>query len=243
MTKETLAALRHVFLVQQPAAIERDGRRLLIHTARQGLGELLAQQVGRAGVLPGLNVYANRPGNSNLETVVLPGPIVGLFDYRREAAIVGMKRLREASPEKTGDYRDSHMILLNGQQVDQLPVNLSRGDVITLTNPQPYARRLEIGRTKSGRKFTLKVPNRIYERAAKRFLSPIYRNLMSIRFDYIDLPDAYVTKAALPATYLTGSLRKRRSKFGDRGTPLFRKRRQKKGSTVRAPAIIIRALT
>ena len=40
-------------------------------------------------------------------------------------------------------------------------------DEYVFINPVPYARRIEVGKTKSGRPFLIQVPNKIYERTAK----------------------------------------------------------------------------
>jgi hypothetical protein len=99
-------------------------------------------------------------------------------------------------------------------------------DEIMIANPAPYARRLEIGKTEAGRDFLVSVPNRIYERVAKRKLIPRYRNVAKIAFGYVSLPKAYATKAGLGSHYKTGG-------------GLLRKRRQKAGTPIRYPAIFI----
>jgi hypothetical protein len=55
---------------------------------------------------------------------------------------------------------------------------------VVISNPVPYARKIEIGKTRSGRPFVIQVPPRIYERAAMALRSK-YRNVASIRFTYM----------------------------------------------------------
>ncbi len=50
-------------------------------------------------------------------------------------------------------------------------------------NPVVYARKLEIGKTESGRDFLVSVPNRIYERTANDARSK-FGNIAKIRFSY-----------------------------------------------------------
>mgnify|MGYP000564759762 CR=1 FL=1 len=235
MTKQSLDAVRRVFIVQQPKDIERDGRALLVRTARAGIAQITQEQTNRAGIAPGVAVYANRPGNAALETVRLPGPIVARWDYRREIALATLAALRRASPVQSGAYRDAHELQLNGVAVETLPANLAPGDEIRIVNAVPYARRLEIGKTKSGRDFVLKVEPRIYERVAKGQIAPRYRNVAKITFTYVLLPQSHVIKGGLASHYTVGT-------FGPGGTHGKRRRRQEIGGKVKAPCIMIGGL-
>jgi hypothetical protein len=241
MTRQSLASLRQTFIVEQPRNIERDGRQALISAARNGNAKTVAEQTSRAGVAPSVEQWANTRGNKNIDTVKLPGPIVFKYDYRREIAEIALDLLRKASPVTSGDYVKNHTILLNGAEVDVLPANLSETDVITLTNPVPYARRIEVGKTQSGRDFVVQVPNRIYERVAKGELARRYRNVAKITFTYIDTAGAHTIKGKLGASYLISDTRKYNTKLGAKGTMKRRLRRQQAGTNVKAPAIEIRA--
>ncbi len=90
--------------------------------------------------------------------------------------------LRDRSPVLTGAYRDAHTLFADGTEVD-LDAEVPSASEYTFLNPLPYARKIEIGKTRSGRDFVISVPNRIYERTAddakKRF-----GNLANIRFSY-----------------------------------------------------------
>lgn len=243
MTRQSLDAVRRTITVTWPQASAEQQKQFLIKTATDGNRKTIVEQASRAGVIPSVDGYANRPGNVDLNSVQLPGPIVFLYDYRKEIAQVGIQMLREASPVQSGKYRDSHVILLNGAEVENLPAKLSPSDVVTLTNPVPYARRIEIGKTKSGRDFVVKVPNRIYERVAKQKLRLIYKNVADIQFTYIELdsPQKHKIVGGLAPFYLLkGQARLRGTFLGAAGTLKRRARRQKVGEFVKAPAIIIR---
>lgn len=240
----SLKAVRKMILVDVPANLARDGKAHLIRTARTGIAQITQEQTARAqGIAPAVTAYANSPSNQNLESVRIPGPIVARFDYRREIAVVTLRALIKNSPKENaatgavGDYASSHTILLNGQKVDTLPANLALTDIITIFNPLPYARRLEIGKTKSGRRFVLQVEDRIYERTMKSEIAPRYRNVATLRFAYIPLPagfeaQAHQIKGKLASHYTSGT-------FGPAGKSFQRKRRQQKGTAVRCPAIVI----
>ncbi|MEI9804104.1 MAG: hypothetical protein WDN48_06070 [Pseudolabrys sp.] len=57
-------------------------------------------------------------------------------------------------------------------------------------NTVPYARRIEIGKTKSGRDFVVSVPNRIYERTAQDAKAR-FNNIAKIQFNYLELEGSY----------------------------------------------------
>lgn len=74
--------------------------------------------------------------------------------------------LRERSPVISGKYRNGHTLFADGVEVDfggQIP----QATEWVFLNPLPYSRKIEIGKTRSGRDFVVQVPNRIYDRTAK----------------------------------------------------------------------------
>jgi hypothetical protein len=236
MTRQSLAAFRRVITVDWPRATEAEAKSFLIKTATEGNEKTLREQTAREGVRPGVTSYANTPGNRDIRNVKLPGPIVHQYDYRREIVEVGLGALIKASPVQKGEYVQNHHVYVDGVRVDALPERLPEAAEVMISNPVPYSRRIEIGKTKSGRDFVLQVPNRIYERVAKQVLARRYGNVAKITFGYVELPDAHVTKGKLSSHYGTGKAP------GRRGGGVMRKRQQKPGTKVRAPAIFIEAL-
>lgn len=226
MTRQSLDALRRTLIVEQPKQLDIDGRKFLADFARADIAKVVAE-AGARGARPAVTAYANTPGNRNLDSVKLPGPIVAIFDYRSEVVRATLDALRAASPVDSGLYRNSHRVLVNGTEVGGVPTTLGAGDEVTIVNPVAYARRLEIGKTKSGRDFVVSVPNRIYERVARK-MAARFRNVASIRFGYLPLTGAHAVKGGLASHYI--------AKGGSR-----RRRRQRVGSAVSAPAIFIRA--
>lgn len=97
--------------------------------------------------------------------------------------------LRDRSPVRSGKYREGHTLYADDQMV---PI----GGVIppaaryTFINLQPYAHKIEIGKTENGRDFVIQVPNRIYERTAID-ANTRFGNIARITFDYE--PTSYVT--------------------------------------------------
>jgi hypothetical protein len=79
------------------------------------------------------------------ETVKPDGVIV--YDYDRLDQVVefALETLRQLSPVDSGDYARGHVVMLNGEVVDGLG-SWKPGDRITISNPEPYARKIEIGK-------------------------------------------------------------------------------------------------
>lgn len=239
MTRQSLAAFRRTITVDWPQATAANAKDLLLRTARKGHADIMATGAARAGFTPDFEAYANSPGNPNLDGVTLPGPIVFNYDYRREIVEWALGALYKASPIQSGEYVASHTIYVDGQPVDALPDPLPQGARIMLANPVPYARRLEVGKTKAGRDFVLQVEPRIYERVAKGVLMPRFGTLAKISYGYADLPNAHTIKGGLSSHYQTSERRLRRGKLGPAGALKLKKRNQRTGSTVKAPAIFI----
>lgn len=94
--------------------------------------------------------------------------------------------LRERSPvgsagadEHPGLYRDSHIVFLNGHVLQGADVSAFRpGDQVNISNPVPYARKIEIGR------LTMSVPPHIYEDTAA-IVAGRYGNRASVKFTFM----------------------------------------------------------
>lgn len=226
MASASIQAFRRTVTVAWPQHAKEEAQKTLVRVARAGHAAIMVEQQARAGFVPEFDAYANTPGNTNLDSVRLPGPIVYRYRYLREVLTVAMDELRKASPIVSGLYRDSHTLYINGIAVTGAAPNLKAGDELFIANPVPYSRRLEVGKTESGRDFVVQVPNHIYERVMKRVLVPRYRNVAKFTFDYVTIPGAYIVRGRLPSHYI--------AKGGIR-----RKRRQQVGKPVRAPAIVI----
>lgn len=71
-----------------------------------------------------------------------------------DAVMWALAELFRRSPVKTGRYRASHMVLINGDEVKgnlrAALMKVKAGDRVQIVNPQPYARKLE-GATASKR--------------------------------------------------------------------------------------------
>lgn len=89
--------------------------------------------------------------------------------------------LRARSPIVKGDYLKGHTLYADGAECDA--DNPPLASEYTFLNLVPYSRKIEIGKTESGRDFVIQVENRIYERTASDARSR-FGNIAKIRFTY-----------------------------------------------------------
>lgn len=185
--------------------LSREGRqKALAAFARTRLGE--AQEANRAvlGAKPRHVTFVDGRRGAALENVDPDrGRIVFEFDLVRDMLVAIAKLLDERSPVRSGAYRRGHRLFAAGVEVLPTDPNIPEAEDYTFVNLVPYARKIEIGKTKSGRDFVVQVPNRIYERTA-RDAGRRYGNLAKIRFSY----RAPIGGAIVP--YRSGSAASRR---------------------------------
>lgn len=223
MASARLQAFRRTVTVEWPKQQEDGARKHLVATARSGHAKIMRESLVRAGGQPDFEAFANRPGNTNLDSVVLPGPIVYRYRYLREAVVFALAALRKASPVVSGAYRNSHRVFIDGIPVDGVPAQINPGSTIMISNLVPYARRLEVGKTQSGRAFVIQVPPHIYERVTAQVRAR-FGNVGKVTMGYANIPNAHVIKGRLPGWYIASNGRPRR-------------RRQSTGQPVPAPAM------
>lgn len=230
MTKQSLQAFKRTVTVAWPKHRDDAAKELLLRTAREGHAKTMQEQTSRGGIAPTFTAYANTPGNSNLETVKLPGPIVYRYSYFREVVFTAIGWLEANSPVEKGDYRRGHTVFLNGVALDSaIDGEYAPGDDIMIVNTVPYARKLEVGKTESGRDFLISVPNRIYERASNA-LSKRFGNLAKIHVEFVRVSNAYTLKQ---------DQQSRRMKDGRWKYDRKQRRDRVAGSEVTYPALII----
>lgn len=110
------------------------------------------------------------------ETVKATGVILYTYSYLDLVAQFAMETLYRLSPVLSGTYRLSHTLFLNNLAVANLK-GFKSGDEVTISNPVPYARKIEVGR------MTMSVPGHVYERTA-RIVRSRYGNIANIGFTY-----------------------------------------------------------
>lgn len=223
-----LDRIRRVVTVDWPNGQERGAKALLIRTARSGHQAIMADASNK-GLAPTWDAYANSPGNKDIDSVRLPGPIVYTYRYLSDLIQVALDELREKSPVLSGNYVRSHTLFVNGSPVEVAPKTLKAGDQIYIANPVPYARKIELGKTKAGRAFVIHASPHLYERVAKSLASR-YRGQAKISFGFVDLGSYALQHNQASRSFLPGGRVYH--------APGQRKDRAK-GASVKSPAIFI----
>jgi hypothetical protein len=127
---------------------------------------------------------------------VKPGGVI-VVDYNRLdlVASVALDTLRQLSPFKEGNYVRGHVLMLNGKVVDTLE-GWKSGDRITISNTEPYTRKIESG--KNG----FEAHPHVYEKA-ERVLQRRFGNIAGVFFEYDKAPPGAMHDWA-KTTKLTG---------------------------------------
>jgi hypothetical protein len=159
-------------------------RRAAADFVRVGIAE--ADSINRQilGRLPPRTITVDGREGAALETVnpdggqIIVEYDVGLVDAVRFIA----ETLVQRSPRRSGKYIAGHTLFADGMETT-IGGTIPNAEEYTFLNTVPYARKIEIGKTKSGRAFVIQVPNRIYERAATAARSR-FGNQAQISFTY-----------------------------------------------------------
>lgn len=148
------------------ASTASDVRTLAATYAAQAIAEIDAANRSILGRVPPPIITVDGRRGADLSRVDLTrGIIVADWAVIDDVLIWIGETLRERSPMRSGRYRDSHTLFADGVEIE-LGAQVPQAGEYVFLNPQPYARKIEIGRTRSGRAFVIQVQNRIYERTA-----------------------------------------------------------------------------
>lgn len=162
----------------------------------------------------------------------------------RAAIEAGLEWLRAGSPVVSGEYRDGHTLYVNGSPASEIPANIKPTDQIMIANPVPYARRIEVGVTKSGRAFVIQTPPRIYQRVAAK-LSDRFGNAVVIKLaddPGVVLPNAGAIRGTVGRSGISThhqTLRRRQAHLALESVRV--RRRTHGGEQIMSPAIFFEA--
>ncbi|MCK1676648.1 MULTISPECIES: hypothetical protein [unclassified Bradyrhizobium] len=136
--------------------------------------------------------------------------------------------LKDRSPHVSGDFKDGWTLLADGEVIEA-GAQTPNATEFTFVNVVPYARKIEVGKTESGRDFVVQLPNRIAERTA-RDAQARFGNIARIRSVWISLSNAYTLKNDQASRSFTGGkLRISKKQRHDRVA----------GSDITYPAILV----
>lgn len=179
-----------------------DASKALAQQARETKETIVREQTARRGIAPGVQSAVDGRLGENYEQVKPDGAIVQVYDYRPEIVAACFEELRARSPTgpvEGGHYRDEHFAMLDGRGLSPLTVpkaaDLANVSRVTVTNPMPYSRKLEVGVTKSGRSFVANVDPHIFE-SAMTHVRREFSAVAKITFGFVDLSGAYTLRQA-----------------------------------------------
>jgi len=167
--------------------------RAVAEFARDAIAEADATNKRILGRVPPRTITVDGRKGAALESVKSAGGSI-IVEWELVGDVLGWiaQTLYDRSPVISGDYRDGWTLLADGQVIavgGQIPA----AEVYTFVNVVPWARKIEVGKTKSGRNFVIQVPNKIAERTAKDAASR-FGNIARIRSVWISLANAYTLK-------------------------------------------------
>lgn len=181
-------------------ALNQEASKAVAAAARNGVAQIVGEQAARRGINPGIVSAVDGDRNKKFEDVRPDGQIIVLFDYLPEIVTAIFEELRARSPigpSEGGHYRNEHFAQLDGIGLQPLTVptaeQAAKATRITVTNPMPYARKLEVGTTRDGGSFVVQVNPHIYE-SAMAVVRREFSGVAKISFNYVDLQGAYVSK-------------------------------------------------
>lgn len=178
----------------RPAAFERELRLASVGLAPDVLRKQLAAfakselaKVQASGEAPKHYVRAvNGRVGAPEESVQLPGPIVYSFNVLPDVAEYALAFARERSPVKSGRFKRSWFVMVNGRETRNLESIPLEAECI-LTNSQPYSRKLEVGAMHA------RVPPGIVEDTRQAVMRR-FGNIVTAQKRFIPLSGAYVLR-------------------------------------------------
>lgn len=181
------------------------------------------------GAVPPKTVKVNGREDAELQHVVPPDSGHIVADWRLVEDVLAwiMMELRRRSPVISGEYRDGHRLFADDVEVD--PARPPLAARYAFFNLVPYARRLEVGKTKSNRDFLISVPNKIYAQTAKEAKDK-FGNVARITTGFASTPNSYRLKHNQAS---------RSFSRGFRVTSARQRLDRLAGSAVQAPAIYV----
>ncbi|MEO0036689.1 MAG: hypothetical protein RLZZ501_2712 [Pseudomonadota bacterium] len=155
----------------------------------------LARYLAEAGDKPEIIRYVDGREGAAEESVRFGGVI--RYEFVRIARIArdALDLARDLSPVRSGRYREAWFLMVDGAEVD---ANAVRADArqITLTNDQPYHRKLEMTVNQGARgpvKVSVRKPPGICEAVRQRLLRK-YGQTFTAQVTFIELAGGYVLK-------------------------------------------------
>ena len=184
------------------ASRDETARQALHRVARQEKAEVLTRQTARAGIAPTTETIADGVRGAPIEAA--ENLIIIEYRYLREVVSAILAALQARSPKRSGRYAASFAILADGVEISgPLAIQHDTREVV-IVNTQPYARRLEIGKSQDGSPFVVQVPDRIVTNVALEARAR-FANFVRIRPTFLALDGGYSLTQGTKGRYVAYS--------------------------------------
>lgn len=177
-------------MVDKDASIPAQ-QKAIANFARSEIAKADAINARVLGRVPPKEITVDGRAGASLESVKPNGgQIVAEWEIFTDVLVWIAAELRRRSPRISGEYIRGHTLFADGAEIAANVKSLPPAKEFVFLNVVPYARKIEIGKTKSGRAFVIQVPNRIYEGVA-RDARARFGNAAEIGFSYRETTNAY----------------------------------------------------
>lgn len=122
---------------------------LLEATAHKEQRRVLTEQSARAGIAPTTETVVDRVRGAPIEAATEKSTILIEFGYLREIAQWIIDWLAAKAGKRSGAYADSFRLYVGGVEASLSAIRHDTREFVVL-NTRPYARRLEIGKVRTG---------------------------------------------------------------------------------------------
>ncbi len=157
--------------------------------------EVLATETARSGgIAPLWRQVVDGAQDAPLSAIQPDSHIVIVWNYMPEVARKTYEALVQRSPRLSGLYVQGLLKLIDGQPGDFAQINYDTEQVMFVATV-PYARRLEVGKTKTGEPFVHQVAPHIVEETAM-IAKQKFGDLAQVNYQYVDLAGSYTLSVA-----------------------------------------------
>ena len=186
--REITVASKNLF----PAQVEA----LLEDAARREKARVLAEQTQRAGIAPTTETIVDGRRGAPIDAATDRSTIIIEYEYLREIAAWLLDTLeRGAVRGESGVYSRSFVLLVDGVEAQVSAITHDTQSFV-VANTQPYARRLEVGKTKSGSPFIVDDSRYRYVDSVAKAAKARFGNVALVRHTFVTLSGAYRLRRA-----------------------------------------------
>jgi hypothetical protein len=162
----------------------------LVETTVNGLQAVAQREATRAGgISPIPRLVIDGKAGATLDAIRPDSLIVILWNYLPEAAQRTYDALVQRSPRLSGEYIAGLHMFVDGARAGSDAITFDTAEV-RIVATVPYARRLEVGMTKSHQPYVKRVAPHIVEETAI-YAREKFRDIATVTYELIDMPGSY----------------------------------------------------